>query len=99
MIQKYLIVSSLLFSIGITGFFLNRQNIINILMCVELALLAVNINFVAFASHLQDITGQICSIFILTVAAAEVAIGLSILVIYYKQKTIIDLDQANTLKD
>ena len=81
----YLILAAILFVIGVTGIFINRKNIIVLLMSVELMLLAVNINFVAFSAHLNDLTGQIFSIMILTVAGAEAAIGLAILVIYYQK--------------
>ncbi|MEK7802472.1 MAG: NADH-quinone oxidoreductase subunit NuoK, partial [Pseudomonadota bacterium] len=79
-ITHYLILAGLLFTIGVFGIFLNRKNVIVILMSIELMLLSVNINFVAFSSYLQDLTGQVFTMFILTVAAAEAAIGLAILV-------------------
>jgi len=97
-IIHYLIVAAILFVIGVSGIFINRKNIIVILMSVELMLLAVNINFVAFSAHLNDLAGQIFTIFILTVAAAEAAIGLAILVIYYRNRGNIAVDDANLMK-
>ena len=82
----YLTLSAVIFSIGIMGIFLNRKNVIIILMSIELILLAVNINLVSFSIYLQNIVGQVFAIFILTVAAAETAVGLAIIVIYYKNK-------------
>ena len=83
-VEHYLTVAALLFVIGIFGIFLNRKNVIVILMSIELMLLAVNINFVAFSTHLGDLTGQVFTLFILTVAAAEAAIGLAILVCFFR---------------
>jgi NADH-quinone oxidoreductase subunit K len=97
-IQHYLVLSSILFTIGICGIFLGRKNVINIMMAIEIMLLAVNINFVAFSIHLGDIKGQIFTFFILTVAAAEAAIGLAILVIYYRNKASVEVDDISTLK-
>ncbi len=97
-LQHFLILSSLLFLIGVFGIFLNRKNIIIILMSIELILLAVNINFVSFSFFLGDLTGQIFSLFILTVAAAEAAIGLAILVCFYRNKGSIAVDDANLMK-
>jgi NADH-quinone oxidoreductase subunit K len=94
-IIHFLIVSAFLFCIGLSGVFLNRKNIIVLLMCLELMLLAVNINFVAFSAYLQDMVGQIFSIFILTVAGAEAAIGLAILVLYNKNRKNITIEQAS----
>ncbi len=94
----YLFVAAVLFVIGITGIFINRKNIIVLLMCVELMLLAVNINFVAFSYFLNDLVGQVFTIFILTVAAAEAAIGLAILVIYYRNRGSIAVDDVNLMK-
>jgi len=94
----YLTLSAVIFSIGIIGIFLNRKNVIIILMSIELILLAVNINLVSFSIYLQNIVGQIFAIFILTVAAAEAAIGLAIIVIYYKNKGSINVESINTLK-
>src|SRR3954468_20133407 len=97
-IMHYLVVSSLLFTLGICGIFLNRKNIITILMSIELILLAVNINFVAFSVKLHDLTGQIFAIFVLTVAAAEAAIGLAILVIYFRNRGSIAVEDVNMMK-
>ena len=97
-IQHFLIVSSLLFLIGVFGIFLNRKNVIIILMSIELILLAVNINFVSFSYFLGDLTGQIFSLFVLTVAAAEAAIGLAILVCFFRNKGSIAVDDANVMK-
>tara|TARA_A100001015_G_scaffold315774_1_gene428390 strand:- start:5405 stop:5710 length:306 start_codon:yes stop_codon:yes gene_type:complete len=97
-LQHFLILSSLLFLIGVFGIFLNRKNIIIILMSIELILLSVNINFVSFSYFLGDLTGQIFSLFILTVAAAEAAIGLAILVCFFRNKGSIAVDDANVMK-
>ena len=97
-IQHFLILSSLLFLIGVFGIFLNRKNVIIILMSIELILLAVNINFVSFSYFLEDLTGQIFSLFVLTVAAAEAAIGLAILVCFFRNKGSIAVDDANVMK-
>ena len=94
----YLSLSAIIFTIGIIGVFLNRKNVIIILMSIELILLAVNINLVSFSVYSQDLVGQIFTMFILTVAAAEAAIGLAIIVIYYKNKGSIDVEQINSLK-
>ncbi len=96
--QHFLILSSLLFLIGVFGIFLNRKNVIIILMSIELILLAVNINFVSFSYFLGDLTGQIFSLFVLTVAAAEAAIGLAILVCFFRNKGSIAVDDANVMK-
>lgn len=93
-----LILSSLLFTIGVCGIFLNRKSIIVILMSIELMLLAVNINMVAFSAYLADLTGQVFTIFILTVAAAEAAIGLAILVIYFRNRGSIAVEDVNMMK-
>lgn len=97
-LTHYLIVAAILFTIGVCGIILNRKNIIIILMSVELILLAVNINLVAFSSFLGDLTGQIFSLFILTVAAAEAAIGLAILVTYYRNRGTIAVEDINLMK-
>jgi NADH-quinone oxidoreductase subunit K len=97
-IMHYLVLSSLLFTIGICGIFLNRKNIITILMSIELILLGVNINFVAFSVKLADLTGQIFAMFVLTVAAAEAAIGLAILVIYFRNRGTIAVEDVNVMK-
>lgn len=97
-ITKYLLISIILFLIGILGIFLIKKNIIIILMSIELMLLAININFVIFSIYLDDITGQIFALFILTIAAAESAIGLAILVVYYRIKGIISINFINSIK-
>jgi len=97
-IEHYLTVAAMLFVIGIFGIFLNRKNIIVILMSIELMLLAVNINMVAFSSYLGDLAGQIFTLFILTVAAAEAAIGLAILVVFYRNRGSIDVADVNVMK-
>jgi NADH-quinone oxidoreductase subunit K len=97
-LEHYLILSSLLFSIGVTGLFMNRKNVITILMSIELMLLAVNLNFVAFSVHLQDIVGQIFSLIILSIAAAEVSIGLAILVLYSRNRGSIEIEDINQMK-
>jgi len=94
----YLFVAAMLFTIGVFGIFLNRKNIIVILMSIELILLAVNINFVAFSSFLHDLVGQIFALFILTVAAAEAAIGLAILVVYFRNRGTIAVEDVNLMK-
>ena len=94
----YLTLAAIIFTIGVVGIFLNRKNVIVILMSVELILLAVNINLVSFSIYLQDITGQIFTMLILTVAAAEAAIGLAILVVYFRNKGTIDVKDINVLK-
>ncbi len=94
----YLAVAAALFTIGVFGIFLNRKNIIIILMSIELILLAVNINFVAFSSYLGDLMGQIFALFVLTVAAAEAAIGLAILVVYFRNRRTIAVDDVNLMK-
>lgn len=97
-LQHYLILAAALFTIGVFGIFLNRKNVIVILMSIELMLLAVNINFVAFSAHLQDLTGQIFTMFILTVAAAEAAIGLAILVVFFRNKGSIAVEDISEMK-
>lgn len=97
-LNHYLTVAALLFTLGICGIILNRKNIIIILMSVELILLAVNINLVAFSSFLGDLTGQVFSLFILTVAAAEAAIGLAILVTYFRNRGSIAVEDINMMK-
>ncbi|MGV2333214.1 MAG UNVERIFIED_CONTAM: NADH-quinone oxidoreductase subunit NuoK [Planctomycetaceae bacterium] len=97
-LMHYLILSAFIFVIGIAGIFLNRKNIIILLMSIELMLLSVNINFVAFSSFLADIHGQIFTLFILTVAAAEAAIGLAILVIYFRNKGNIAVQDASQMR-
>ena len=97
-ILHFITVSAILFCIGLSGIFLNRKNIITLLMSLELMLLSVNINFVAFSAYLQDLVGQIFAIFILTVAGAEAAIGLAILVIYNKNKGNIEIKDVSVMK-
>ncbi|MBB4617763.1 NADH-quinone oxidoreductase subunit NuoK [Sphingomonas abaci] len=94
----YLVVSAILFTLGCAGIFLNRKNLIVILMAIELILLSVNINLVAFSSFLGDLVGQVFSMFVLTVAAGEAAIGLAILVIYYRGRGTIATDDVNRMK-
>ncbi len=97
-LSHYLILSALLFSVGVVGIFLNRRNLIVMLMAIELILLAVNMNFIAFSHHLGDLSGQVFVFFILTVAAAESAIGLAILVALFRNLRSIDVDDLGTLK-
>ena len=97
-LEHYLILSATIFTIGIVGIFLNRKNVIVILMSVELILLAVNINLVSFSIYLQDITGQIFTMLILTVAAAEAAIGLAIIVSYYRNRGSVRVEEINEMK-
>ena len=97
-LAHYLTVAAILFTLGLMGIFLNRKNVIVILMSVELMLLAVNINLVSFSTFLQDLVGQIFAMFVLTVAAAEAAIGLAILVVYYRNRASIAVDDINAMK-
>lgn len=97
-LEHYLILSSLLFTIGISGLFMNRKNVITILMSIELMLLAVNINFVAFSVYLQNIVGQVFSIIVLSIAAAEVSIGLAILVLYFRNRGSIEIEDINQMR-
>ena len=97
-LEHYLILAAIIFTIGIAGIFLNRKNLIVILMCIELLLLAVNINLVSFSIFLNDLSGQIFTLFILTVAAAEAAIGLAIIVVYYRNTGSIRVEDINSLK-
>ena len=94
----YLTLGAIIFTIGLVGIFLNRKNIIIILMCIELILLAVNINLVSFSIFINDLTGQIFALFVLTVAAAEAAIGLAIIVVYYRNSGTIRVEEINNLK-
>ena len=94
----YLALGGIIFLLGIVGIFLNRKNVIVILMSIELILLAVNINLVAFSTYANEITGQIFTFFILTVAAAEAAIGLAIIVVYYRNSSTIRVEEINSLK-
>jgi NADH-quinone oxidoreductase subunit K len=97
-LPHYLVVAALLFTIGVFGIFLNRKNVIVILMSIELILLAVNINLVAFSSFLGDLVGQVFALLVLTVAAAEAAIGLAILVVYYRNRGSIAVEDINLMK-
>ena len=97
-LSSYLGVAATLFTIGVVGIFLNRKNIIIILMSVELILLAVNLNFVAFSAFLGDLVGQVFALFVLTVAAAEAAIGLAILVVYFRNRGTIAVEDVNVMK-
>ncbi len=97
-VTHYLVVAAILFTIGVFGIFVNRKNVIVLLMCVELILLAVNINFVAFSSFLGNITGQVFAMFVLTVAAAEAAIGLAILVVYFRNRGTIAVEDIHQMK-
>ncbi|NKN32018.1 NADH-quinone oxidoreductase subunit NuoK [Marichromatium bheemlicum] len=97
-LSDYLILGGLLFSISVAGIFLNRKNLILLLMCIELMLLAVNMNFVAFSHFLGDVTGQVFVFFILTVAAAEAAIGLAILVVLFRRRRSINVQDLDVLK-
>ncbi len=97
-LAHYLSLAALLFTMGVFGIFLNRKNVIVILMCIELMLLAVNINFVAFSAELGDMTGQVFTLFILTVAAAEAAIGLAILVVLFRTRGTIAVEDISSMK-
>ena len=97
-LTHYLTVAAILFTIGVFGIFLNRKNVIIILMSVELILLSVNINLVAFSSFLNDMVGQVFAMFVLTVAAAEAAIGLAILVVYFRNRGSIAVEDLNVMK-
>jgi NADH-quinone oxidoreductase subunit K len=97
-LPHYLAVAAILFTIGVFGIFVNRRNVIVILMAIELILLAVNINLVAFSMFLHDVTGQIYAMFVLTVAAAEAAVGLAILVTFFRNRGGISVDEATQMK-
>ena len=97
-LTHYLVVSGILFTLGVFGIFINRKNVIVILMSIELILLSVNINFVAFSTALGDMTGQVFALLVLTVAAAEAAIGLAILVVYYRNRGSIAVEDINMMK-
>ena len=97
-LEHYLTLAAIIFSLGIIGIFLNRKNVIIILMSIELILVSVNINLVSFSIYLQDLTGQVFAMFILTVAAAEAAVGLAIIVAYYKNKGSIHVERISSLK-
>ena len=97
-LNHYLALGAVLFGLSVAGMYLNRRNVIILLMCIELMLLAVNINFVAFSAYLDDLAGQVFVFFILTVAAAEAAIGLAILVVLFRNRRNIDVDALDSLK-
>lgn len=97
-LANYLSVAAIIFTIGIFGIFLNKKNVIIILMSIELMLLAVNINLVAFSAYLGDLVGQVFALFVLTVAAAEAAVGLAILVAYFRNRGDIDVERINLMK-
>ena len=97
-LSHYLTVAAMLFTLGVFGIFINRKNVIVILMSVELILLAVNINMVAFSTHLNDIVGQVFALLILTVAAAEAAIGLAILVVFFRNRGSIAVEDVNMMR-
>ena len=97
-LSHYLVVGAILFTLGTLGIFLNRKNVIIILMSIELILLAVNTNLVAFSAFLGDLTGQVFALFVLTVAAAEAAIGLAILVVYFRNRGTIAVEDINLMK-
>jgi NADH-quinone oxidoreductase subunit K len=97
-LSHYLTLSAILFLLGVAGIFINRRNVILLLMCIELMLLAVNFNFVAFSRYLNNLDGQIFVFFILTVAAAEAAIGLAILVVLFRSKGTINVEELNSMK-
>jgi NADH-quinone oxidoreductase subunit K len=97
-LTHYLVVAAILFGMGVLGLIANRKNLIIMLMAIELILLAVNINFVAFSAYLHDLVGQVFAMFVLTVAAGEAAIGLAILVIYFRGRGTIAVDDANRMK-
>ncbi|MFL3876751.1 NADH-quinone oxidoreductase subunit NuoK [Wolbachia endosymbiont of Trichogramma kaykai] len=98
-LNHFLIVAAILFTIGVCGIFINRKSIINILLSIEILLMAININLVAFSAFMNDIVGQIFVMFVLTVAAAESGVGLAILVVYYRSRGNIDVEQANLMKE
>ena len=97
-VTHYLVVAAILFTLGVLGIFMNRKNLIVILMAIELILLAVNVNLVAFSAFLHDLVGQVFAMFVLTVAAGEAAIGLAILVIYFRGRGTIAVDDVNRMK-
>ena len=97
-LTHYLVVAAILFALGVLGIIANRKNLIVMLMAIELILLAVNLNFVAFSAYLHDLVGQVFAMFVLTVAAGEAAIGLAILVIYFRGRGTISVDDVNRMK-
>ncbi|MGE0385465.1 MAG: NADH-quinone oxidoreductase subunit NuoK [Gammaproteobacteria bacterium] len=97
-LSHYLVVGAILFALSVAGIFINRKNVIVLLMCIELMLLAVNMNFIAFSHYLGDIAGQVYVFFVLTVAAAESAIGLAILVVLFRNRRTINVEDLDTMK-
>lgn len=97
-LSHYLVLSGVLFSLSVAGIFLNRKNVLILLMCIEMMLLAVNLNFIAFSHYMNDLAGQIFVFFILTVAAAEAAIGLAILVVLFRNRQSIDVEDLDAMK-
>ncbi|MCG8432725.1 MAG: NADH-quinone oxidoreductase subunit NuoK [Gammaproteobacteria bacterium] len=97
-LYHYLVLAGVLFSLSVAGMFLNRKNVLILLMCIELMLLSVNMNFIAFSRFLDDISGQVFVFFILTVAAAEAAIGLAILVVLFRNRQSINVEELNIMK-
>ena len=97
-LSHYLVLAALLFAVGLAGLVVARRNLITVLIAIEVLFLAININFVAFSSYLRDLVGQIFALFILTTAAAEIAIGLAIVVLYYRQHQTLDLDDMRRLR-
>ena len=97
-LTHYLVVAAILFAMGVMGLIANRKNLIIMLMAIELILLAVNLNFVAFSAYLHDLVGQVFAMFVLTVAAGEAAIGLAILVIYFRGRATISVDDVNRMR-
>ena len=97
-LAHYLTLAAILFTIGVFGIFLNRKNVIVILMSVELMLLAINVNFVAFSAYLGDLAGQVFAMFVLTVAAAEAAIGLAVVVVYFRNRGSIEVEDINLMR-
>lgn len=98
-LSDYLLLSAILFSISVAGIIINRKNVITLLMCIELMLLAINTNFIAFSHFLQNLAGQVFVFFIMTVAAAEAAIGLAIIVVLFRNRATIDIEKLNQLKN
>lgn len=97
-LNHYLALSAMLFTIGVLGIFINRKNVILILMCIELMLLAVNINMIAFSTFMGDLVGQVFTFFILTVAAAEIAIGLAIVTVFFRNRGSVEVDDTNVMR-
>ncbi len=97
-IFNFIVLGALMFTIGVCGLFINKKSVITILMSIELMLLAVNINFVAFSIHLNDLAGQVFTVMVLTIAAAEAAIGLAILVVYYRSRNTINIEEINQMR-